>query len=55
MREKIIRNFNIEKIKIISKIYFSTKPVLLLKDLKKAKINLNLPNRNIFEPETDEE
>ena len=51
MREKIIRNFNIEKIKkLYQKIYFSTKPVLLLEDLKKAKINLNLPNRNIFEP-----
>ena len=39
MREKIIRNFNIEKIKkLYQKIYFSTKPVLLLEDLKRQRL-----------------
>ena len=51
MRKKINQNFNIEKIKkLYQKIYFSTKPVLLLENIRKSKINLNLPNRNIFEP-----
>ena len=50
MRQKIIDNFNIEKIKKLYQEFIFQLNQSCCKKIFKMKINLNLPDRNIFEP-----